>query len=233
VPGKQKIFLVSGVSSGMGKAFAKFIQAKGHNLIALVRNKTSLVNFNCEQIIELDYAYPDRVEAAFHNFKTKIDCFVNFAAILPGKSYDEYDDKSLAELMNINVISPSLIIKSIVPHIKENGSIILLGSVSAQKGSYDDAYAASKGAIHSLVKSLALKLAPQIRVVGLAPALCNNTRMTQELVPGRYQRNLETIPLKQAAEVEDIAQIAYFLSSDSSKFITGSMLDVNGGQYLR
>ena len=233
MPDQTKTFLVSGVSSGMGKAFAQLIQAKGHNLIVLVRNKASIEDFNYEQIIELDYAQPSKVEAAFHNFKTEIDCFVNFTAIIPGKSYDEYDHQSLTELMNINVISPSLIIKSIVPYIKEAGSIILLGSVSAQKGSYDDAYAASKGAIHSLVKSLALKLAPKIRVVGLAPALCNNTRMTEELVPGRYQHNLETIPLKQAAEVEDIAQITYFLSSDSSKFITGSMIDINGGQYLR
>lgn len=230
---KQKTFLVSGVSSGIGKAFAKLIQAKGHKLIALVRNSSSVTNSHYEQIIELDYAYPDRVEAAFENYKTTIDCFVNCAAILPGKSYKEYDYESLIELMNINVISPTLIIKSLVPYIKEAGSIILLGSVSAQKGSYDDAYAASKGAIHSLVKSMALKLAPKIRVLGLAPTLCNNTRMTEELVPGRYQHNLETIPLKQAAEVEDLAEIIYFLSSESSKFITGCMIDINGGQYLR
>ncbi len=234
MPGsEQKTYLVSGTSSGMGKAFAQLLRKEGHKVIGIVRKKATLNAEDFQDLIECDYAYPEKVETIFQNFNTKIDAFVNFAGILPGKSFQEYDVKSLTELTNINLISPMLIIKSIAKNINKSGSIILFSSVSAQKGSYDDAYAATKGAIHSLIKSLALKFAPDVRVVGLAPGMCNDTRMTDDLIEGRYEHNLQTIPLRKAAEVNDIAELVYCLSSKTAQSITGAVLDVNGGQYLR
>mgnify|MGYP001487629249 CR=1 FL=1 len=110
---------------------------------------------------------------------------------------------------------------------------VLLGSISGHKGSFDDSYAATKGAIHSLVKSLALKFSPNIRVIGIAPGMTNNTKMTNNLVEGQYSKTLSKIPLKYAGEPEDIAELILFLINKHAKFITGSIIDVNGGQYLR
>jgi NAD(P)-dependent dehydrogenase (short-subunit alcohol dehydrogenase family) len=230
---EQKIYLVSGVSSGMGKAFAQLMYKQRHKVIGIVRNKSAVNAEDFHDLIECDYACPEKIETIFKTFDIKIDSFVNFAGILPGKSFQEYDSESLRELTNVNLITPMLIIKCIEKNINNGGSIILFSSVSAQKGSYDDAYAATKGAIHSLIKSLALKFAPDVRVLGLAPGMCNDTRMTDDLIDGRYEHNLETIPLKKAVEVNDIAELVYFLSSKSAQSITGAVLDVNGGQYLR
>lgn len=227
----KQTFLVSGITSGIGKSFTLLAAAKGINLIPIVRKEEQAQGY--ANYIVLDYSQPELVETSFNNFKNKIDAFINFAGVLPGKSFQEYDAQALQELMNINVISPMLIGKAIAKNLAENSSIILFGSVSAQKGSYDDGYAASKGAIHSLVKSLALKFAPKTRVVGLAPAMTNNTRMTEELIPGRFEHNLKTIPLQKAGEPENIAELTYFLTTEQCQFMTGCMIDINGGQYLR
>ncbi len=91
----------------------------------------------------------------------------------------------------------------------------------------------TKGAIHTLVKSLALKFSPNIRVLGIAPGMTNNTKMTNNLVEGQYGKNLYKIPLEHAGEPEDIAELIMFLINKHANFITGALIDVNGGQYLR
>lgn len=230
----RRCFMISGVTSGMGLAFMELVKNEGHCIIAIVRNKEQIRdNTGISKIIECDYSNPGKVERAFKELDMDIDAFINFSAILPGLSIFEQTYKGLTDLFNINVITPMLIIKNIQNKIRKGGSIILLGSISAQKGSFDDPYAASKGAIHSLVKSLSLKFSPDVRVIGVAPGITNNTRMTEELIDGLYKKNIEKTPLKIAGEPVDIANLILFLTGESSKFMTGCTIDINGGQYLR
>jgi 3-oxoacyl-[acyl-carrier protein] reductase len=230
----NKNILVSGVTSGMGLAFIILLQEKGYNIFPIVRNKDNISNaFNKDNVIEYDFSKPETIEKAFSGLNIKIDAFVNFAGILPGKSIFEQTYNGLQEVFNVNTISPMLIVKNIQNKLNSNATIILLGSISGQKGSFDDPYAASKGAIHSLVKSLSLKFAPDIRVIGVAPGITNNTRMTDDLIDGLYEKNIQKVPLKCAAQPEDIGKLILFLMSSHAKFITGSIVDINGGQYLR
>ena len=230
----KKTILVSGATSGMGLKFVELIQQKGYSVITIVRNKSDIENTKIyEDIIEYDFSEPWNIDNAFSGFNQKIDVFVNFAAILPGLSLFEQSYEGLKNLFDINVISPMLIVKKIQNKLNLDGSIILLGSISAQKGSFDDPYAATKGAIHTLVKSLALKFSPDIRVIGIAPGMINNTSMTCNLVEGQYKKTIARIPLEHAGDPEDIAELILFLINKHSSFITGSIIDVNGGQYLR
>jgi 3-oxoacyl-[acyl-carrier protein] reductase len=230
----KKNILISGVTSGMGLVFVKLLQEKEYNIFPIVRNKNTLKNIFIEDnIIECDFSKPEAIEKAFHGLNTRIDAFVNFAGILPGKSIFEQSNSGIQELFNVNIISPMLIIKSIKDKLNKDAVIILLGSISGQKGSFDDPYSASKGAVQSLVKSLSLKFAPDVRVVGVAPGIIDNTRMTDDLIDGLYERNIQKVPLKCAGQPEDIGELILFLISKHAKFITGSMIDVNGGQYLR
>jgi 3-oxoacyl-[acyl-carrier protein] reductase len=230
----QKTILVSGVTSGMGLKFVELIIQKGYSVIPIVRNKSDLVNIDIyENIIEYDYCEPWNIDNAFSELNKKIDVFVNFAGILPGLSLFEQSYEDLKAVFDVNVISPMLIVKTIENLINKDGCIVLLGSISGHKGSYDDPYAATKGAIHSLVKSLSLKFSPNIRVIGVAPGMTNNTKMTNNLVEGQYSKTLSKIPLEHAGEPEDIAELVLFLINKHANFITGSIIDVNGGQYLR
>jgi 3-oxoacyl-[acyl-carrier protein] reductase len=178
-------------------------------------------------------ADPKEVPLALAALQGPLHGFINAAGILPAKNFTESTAESLTELFNINVISPMLILKAAVPLLVPGGVVVLFGSISGHKGSYDDGYAASKGAIHSLVRSLVDKLSPQHRIIGIAPGMVENTRMTDELVPGRFEENLKKIPLRKAGRPEDIAALTLFVLSDACQFMTGSILDINGGQYLR
>src|SRR3990167_25558 len=144
----MKKFLVSGVTSGMGKAFLTYAENQGAEIIPIVRPPhTHTYEKKYSHVISLDYAEPTQVIPAFSTLKESIDGFINFAAILPGQSIFETTVENLTKLFTINVITPMLICQAIRDKLKKNAVIILLGSISGHKGSYDDAYAATKGAI--------------------------------------------------------------------------------------
>ena len=231
----SKTYLLTGATSGMGKAIYADLTQKGHTVIPVLRNKEQAQNFapTPSTFIEADLANSGQIEAAFSDLKTPLDGFINAAGILPGDSFEETDAAKLTELFNINTISPMLITKAIKPLLNQGACIILFGSISGHKGSYDDGYAASKGAVHSLVRSLALKFAPHARVIGIAPGMTENTRMTNDLVEGRFEHNMKLIPLQQAGQPTDIAELTSFVLSDTCQFMTGCVIDINGGQYLR
>jgi 3-oxoacyl-[acyl-carrier protein] reductase len=229
-----RVFLVSGISSGIGQAFAELVVQRGDALIAIVRNSADVSHIPCQQVLELDFNEPECVEAVLGGLSQPVDVFVNFAGVLLGKSFEEYTAQDYEHVFRVHAITPALVVKSIAHNIRPNGSIILLGSISAQKGSFDDGYAAAKGAVHSLVKSLSLKFAPRgIRVIGFAPGLIAGTRMTQELKPGIFEKHLQKIPLGMAGEPADLAQLIYCATEPFARFMTGSVIDVNGGQYVR
>ncbi len=229
----KRNFLISGISSGIGKAFFELLKSKGENIIPIVRNKEQASSANLKNAIVCDFAKPATIKESFKNLESGVDVFINFAGILPGKSFLEYEHESIQEVFDVNIISPLLITKEITNKLSKNAVLIYIGSVSAQKGSYDDAYAATKGAIHSLIKSLALKFAPDKRVLGIAPAMMENTRMTDELIEGRFEHNLKTIPLAKAGNPKELSELIYFLTGDNCNFMTGALIDINGGQYLR
>ncbi len=111
--------------------------------------------------------------------------------------------------------------------------IILLSSQSAFKGSYDDAYAITKGAIHTLVKTVASKIAPHHRIVCLAPGVTIGTRMTENRVADDLDAYRQTIPLKRFATPEEVAGCVEFLLSSDAASMTGCTIDLNGGNVLR
>jgi acetoacetyl-CoA reductase len=229
----DRIHLVSGVTSGMGRAFAQQRLAAGEKVVGLVRNTDAARKLNLTDVIEVDFANPAQVETCLKSRPERWASFVNCAGILPAIPIEKSSAESLATIFNVNVISPMLICKQLVGTMVQGGCILLVGSISAQKGSFDDPYAATKGAIHSLVKTLALKFAPEVRVVGIAPGMTDGTRMTAELVPGRREHNIGLIPMARAGEAEEMAKIMGLLLQPECGFMTGAMVDVNGGQYVR
>lgn len=230
----MKTYLLTGATSGIGRAVAEKLLADGHRVLAMVRaGRHAGLPDGISATIEADFADLAATEGAFAALTTPLDGIVNAAGILPGKSYSEIDMTVLEEMFRINVLGPMLMLKHVAPRIRDGGCVVLFGSISGHKGSYDDGYAASKGAVHSLVRSLALKLAPKVRVVGIAPGMTDDTGMTRELVPGRREHTLKLVPMADGGKPADMAALTAFVLSDACRFMTGSILDINGGQYLR
>tara|TARA_R110000868_G_scaffold189695_2_gene433073 strand:- start:116746 stop:117468 length:723 start_codon:yes stop_codon:yes gene_type:complete len=230
-----KSYLLTGATSGIGLAIYKSLHEQGHHITVVLRDKrrAEVLPYSPQNIIEADFANPLQVDKSFKGFDTPLDGIINAAGILQGNSIFESTPETLSELFNINVISPILMIKHTSSQLSKGGAVILFGSISGHKGSYDDAYAASKGAIHSLVRSLSLKLAPNARVVGIAPGMTLNTGMTNSLIEGRLEHNIKLIPMQLAGDPGDIASLTNYILSDEAQFMTGNVIDINGGQYLR
>jgi 3-oxoacyl-[acyl-carrier protein] reductase len=145
-------------------------------------------------------------------------------------------DAQWQETRRANYDAVFYVCRAAIPHMGEGGKIVLVSSTAGQRGeAFHADYAATKGAVIALTKSLAVELAPRITVNCVAPGWVD-TEMSQ----GPYQRDAgggrrqieRTIPLGRVASPEDVAGPIVFLCSDLARHITGEILNVNGGSVL-
>jgi 3-oxoacyl-[acyl-carrier protein] reductase len=143
----------------------------------------------------------------------------------------------LDDTLEINLKGVFNVCNSAVPHLKKNagGRIINISSTAGQRGeAFHSHYAASKGGILALTKSLAVELAPyNILVNAVAPGWVDTDMNTDVFADEKFHKAvLESIPLKRIATAEDVAGAVLFLASDLSRHITGATINVNGGSVL-
>jgi 3-oxoacyl-[acyl-carrier protein] reductase len=132
-----------------------------------------------------------------------------------------------------NLDSTFHVIRNFAPLLADGGSIVLVASTAAQRGEALHAdYAASKGALVSLTKSLAVELAPRIRVNCVAPGWVDTGMCEKPFAGGGKERIAASIPLGRVAAPEDVAGPILFLCSSLARHITGEILNVNGGSVL-
>jgi len=132
-----------------------------------------------------------------------------------------------------NLDSYFYVVRAFAPRIRKGGSIVLVASTAAQRGeAYHGDYAASKGAIVSLTKGLAVELAPDVRVNCVAPGWTDTEMAAIPYAGGGRKRIEATIPLRRVATAEDVAGPIVFLCSSLARHITGEILNVNGGSVL-
>jgi NAD(P)-dependent dehydrogenase (short-subunit alcohol dehydrogenase family) len=225
--------LISGTTSGIGAMLAEHLTRAGDDVIPVLRRAADAASMGASRYLLCDFANPAATQVAFQAFDHPIDSFINAAGIAIGKAIWDTSPEQIGDVMNVNLISPMLACGALRGKITPGGAIILLSSQSAYRGGWDDAYNASKGGINTFIKSLAVKLAPDVRVIGIAPGIVVGTRMTA----GRQQNDLEkirdTIPLKRFGEMDEVAAMAMALLGPAGANITGAVIDMNGGNYLR
>ena len=239
-----KTALITGASRGIGRGIAKAFAAQGANVaftyLSSVEKGQALEAELAQQGIQArgyrsdasDFdqaqALADQVIADFG----RIDILVNNAGItrdglLMRMGKDQWD-----AVIKANLDSVFNLTKGVQRYMLKQraGSIINMSSVVGIKGNAGQAnYAASKAGIIGFTKSVALELGSRgIRCNAIAPGFIA-TEMTESLDPKVLESWLETIPLKRAGSVEDIANACLYLGSDLSTYVTGQVLSVNGG----
>jgi 3-oxoacyl-[acyl-carrier protein] reductase len=166
-----------------------------------------------------------------------IDILVNNAGIWKGSPVEELSDAEWQEMLSINLTGTFHCVRAAVPAMKEarSGRIVSIASTAGQRGEALHAhYAATKGAVIALTKSLALELAPfGILVNAVAPGWTVTDMTRDDLLGQRRDAILKTIPLGRAATPEDVAGAVLFLCSDLAGFVTGEVINVNGGSVLQ
>lgn len=230
----MRTHLVSGVTSGIGKAIAARLAKDGDRIIPVLRSEDQRALFpEAEEAVICDFEDPRGVEAAFAGLRTPVSSFVNCAGIMVSKTLFEASFEQLNRMINVNLFSAMTAVARVREKLEPGGVIVLISSQSAFKGSYDDAYAITKGAIHAMVKTLAGKLAPQHRIICLAPGVTIGTRMTQDRAADDLEPYRQSIPLKRFATPEEIAACVHFVLSPEAASMTGCTIDMNGGNVLR
>jgi 3-oxoacyl-[acyl-carrier protein] reductase len=175
------------------------------------------------------------VDATVERFGN-VDIVVANAGIWEGAPVEELGEDVWDRVIDANLKGTWSICRAAVPVMKKarRGSIVIVSSTAGQRGeAFYSNYAASKGGQISLTKSLAVELAPHIRVNSVAPGWVD-TELNDSVFGDRaYKEKVtEAIPLQRIAAADDIALSILFLASDWSRHITGEILNVNGGSVL-
>ncbi|MDF2909669.1 MAG: hypothetical protein K0Q56_549 [Sporolactobacillus laevolacticus] len=243
---EEKHVIVTGASSGIGRATAIELAQQGYTIhligrnaerLAEVQSKTT-INGVHSQTYQLELTDKEAVKQTFDDIYLKtgrIDGLVNSAGIFYTTDILDYDDKSWKEIMDVNffgTLYPSL---ALLPKLVDQGfgSIVNVTSVDAFDGILDyDAYAASKGAVTSLTKTLALEGASKnVRVNAVVPGI-TDTEMTHERIQENIEKYRKKVPMQRPAQASEVAKPIAFLISDDASYITGQSLHVNGGWRL-
>lgn len=237
---ENKTILVTGASSGIGQAIAIACSKMKANVIITARNlqklesTLSLMAKGCHQILPADLASKSEIDNLVIQLP-QLDGIVYNAGIGSRKLCKMIDKDDIDTVMDINFSSSVLLQSAILSSKKINkgASIVFIASRAATSPSIGNAiYSASKGAIISYAKCLGLEVAPrQIRVNCICPAMVWTDLIVQE---GVSREELEEAqlkyPLKRYGKPEDIAYLTIYLLSNASCWMTGSILDITGGE---
>lgn len=242
-----KVALITGASRGIGKACALYF-AKAGAVVVINYNKTK----NLDKLVEECGSFGVKALSFKADISSRSDCkkmvaftiknfgridiLVNNAGVWTYAPIDKMTDKILNDTLNINLRGVFYLTREVVPFMKKekSGNIINISSTAGQRGEAEHShYAASKGAIISLTKSLATELASwNIRANCVAPGWVYTDMSKAALKSKERKKILGTIPLRRVGTPEEIAGAVLFLASDLSSFITGEILNVNGGAVL-
>jgi 3-oxoacyl-[acyl-carrier protein] reductase len=245
---RGKAALVTGGSRGIGRACCLALARAGARVCVNYRLERPSAELVVQRIEEgggeafaLAADVADRTEAdmlvdeAVDRFG-RLDVLVTNAGIWKGSLIEEMSDGEWREMLGVNLDGTFHAIRAAVPHMKEAraGRIVTISSTAGQRGEAGHAhYAATKGAVISLTKSLAPELAPfGITVNCVAPGWVETDMTAEDLAGPRGDSIRATIPMGRAGTPEEIAGAVAFLASDLAGYVTGEILNVNGGSVL-
>ncbi|MBB4302928.1 NAD(P)-dependent dehydrogenase (short-subunit alcohol dehydrogenase family) [Rhodobium orientis] len=242
---KRKSVLITGAGSGIGRAAALRFNAEGYGVCLFDIKEAAIKEVAAElnpgvgslcltgSVTELS-DMTDAVAATRDMFGT-LDCIVTSAGVVKVEPAVDADPDFFRKTMEINVMGTWFTAQAAGRVMIEQGfgAIVMIGSVYGSGGAPQrTAYCASKGAVHNLVRSLAVEWGPSgVRVNAVAPTGVR-TPMVQDLIDrGIYDlAGVEgRAPLRRLAEPEEVAAACYFLASDEARMTTGTILPVDGG----
>ena len=248
---KERVVVVTGASSGIGKATALAFGGRGASVVAVSRDQATL-NETAELVrgaggkavaFARDVTASDSadaiVEAAIDEWG-RLDVLVNAAGIIAMGSVDQTDDASWNRVMELNLNAPFRMMRAAIPHLKEQrGAIVNVSSVNGRRVFPGlAAYNVSKGALDHLTRCAAIELAGSgVRVNAVNPGvtvtnLHRRGGMGEEQYDAFLTRSKETHPLGRPGRAEEVADLIVFLASERASFITGETIAVDGGRHL-
>lgn len=239
--------LVTGASRGIGAATAVMLAEAGADVALTYHTRARQAEGVARQVRELgrrafvaggdlaDAAMVDRLVNGVRSEFGSLDIFVANAGIWPAEevALRDMSPSRWRTTMVANLDAVFATTRAVLGLMSHGGSIVIVSSTAGQRGEAMHAdYAASKGALISLTKSLAVECAPTITVNCVAPGWVDTEMAASAYAGDGRERIARTIPLQRIAPAEDVAAPIVFLCSPMARHITGEVLNVNGGSVL-
>lgn len=222
-------YAIIGASSGIGKALSNQLIAVDHRVYGTY-NKTAFTNDKFAKTQPLN-VLDDNLDLSF--LPESLDGLVYCPGSVNLKPFARIKPEDFITDYQLQLVGAVKVIQACLPNLKTagNSSIVLFSTVAVQTGfNFHSLVASSKGAIEGLTKALAAEFAPNIRVNCIAPSI-TDTPLAGALLNSEEKRaaNAQRHPLKKTGKPEDLANLAEFLLSEKSSWITGQVLHADGG----
>jgi len=237
--------IVTGAGRGIGAAIARRFAAAGSLVIAVDLKEPADVAFTIEAEggqavpVALDITDHELVERTIQQLAaeyTPCNILVNNAGIIARETIESLSHETWRSVMDVNLNGAFNMCKAVVPYMQQrrSGSILNITSIAGKMGDItaSPAYGTSKGAVNTLTRSLARQLAEYSITVNAVAPHAVETDMSAQWSAEKRRAVIESIPLKRLAKPEEIAEAALFLVSPGARFITGEVLNVNGGALM-
>lgn len=242
----EKIALVTGAVGFLGRAIAAGLIEDGFRLVLVDLDRKKLDEFAgslpAGRTIPIDCDISDSkaVEAAVKKVRDiwgMVDVLVNNAGIFSNNKAVETSPEEWKKIHSVNLDGAFYFSRAVMEDMKKKhwGRIVNISSLAAKSGGITagTAYSTSKGALISLTFSLAAELAPfGVTVNGIAPAYVKTPMVTKQLSPKQQKAVIKKIPVKRLCEPEEVAHTVRFLVHPLAGFITGEIIDQNGGLHF-
>ena len=224
----KNIFIVGG-SNGIGLSLIKQISGR-NNIYSASRNDSNLNNYDVEHI---KYDSVNDFEIDTSILPEKIDGFVYCPGSINLRPFNTLKIESFLEDYNINFLGAIKSLKMILPLMQksDNSSIVFFSTVAVSTGMpFHSSISSSKGAVEGLTRSLAAEFAPKIRVNAIAPSIVK-TNLSEKFLNSdlKIEKASERHPLGRIGKVEEISKLAAYLLSDDSSWVTGQVINIDGG----
>ena len=222
-------YVIIGASSGIGLALAQKLSGEGHQVFGTYRNTSPPANTQIEFYpLDVLTETPD-----FSFFPRVIDGLVYCPGLVNLKPFARITPAQFTEDYQLQVVGAIKCIQAALPALKAapQSAIVLFSTVAVQTGfNFHSLVSASKGAVEGLTRALSAELAPKIRVNAIAPSI-TDTPLVNALMnsPEKREGHAQRHPLKRLATAQDVASVAQFLLTEQSSWMTGQILQADGG----
>ena len=242
---KGRLAVVTGAAGVLGLAITKALVRDGLRVAMLDLERKRLEALGEEtggetRAFALDVAKPEAVDEVSREIGAtmgEVDVLVNNAGILSNNKAAETDSEEWRRVFAVNLDGAFYLCRAFLPGMKDRGwgRIVNICSLAAKTGGLTagTAYTASKGGMTALTLSLAREAAPfGVTANGISPAYIKTPMVTEQLTEAQRQALLTDIPVGRFCDAEEVAHVVRFLISPLSGFITGEIIDINGGLHM-
>jgi NAD(P)-dependent dehydrogenase (short-subunit alcohol dehydrogenase family) len=246
---ENKVAIVTGATSGIGRAVSRRLAGEGATVVAVGRDRSALAEVAAGTAdgrvvpVEADVTHrdaPTRIVEAALRAGGGLDVLVNAAGIIASGSVETTTDEAWDAMVDVNLRAPFRLMRAAAPHLAaRRGAIVNVSSVTGLRAfPHVLAYCVSKSGVDQLTRCAALELAPSgVRVNAVNPGvtvtnLHRRSGMSDDQYAAFLERARETHPLGRPGQPEEVADLILFLASDAAGWITGETVAVDGGRHL-